>query len=231
MGSWLASASAIIDELGVSTEQGLTTQTELTASVTLLQSLQQIQQQATEIQGNLVEMSSAEDSASLDRLMLRAQRSMEILSTLATEVETHRRELILAEIERFRQFIDDENSMPSLRVRELNLLANAEDMLRENVRLSRELTKSVESLVQSTRLDIAQATVQARALQRRSNITLILVVSLSLRGGRINSDMVVNSGLPLKNTDYYLCGSPEFVSNMKNILLSLKVKEQSIKHG
>jgi len=51
------------------------------------------------------------------------------------------------------------------------------------------------------------------------------------RSGRINSDMILNSKLPLHETEYYLCGSQEFVDDMKNMLLNLKIKEQSIKHG
>jgi class 3 adenylate cyclase/HAMP domain-containing protein len=178
--SWITNASAVIDELGFSTEEGSTTQKELKASVTLLQSLQSVRQWVTEAQESLVEMASAEDGARLDLLMFRAQQSMEVLSTLATEVGAQRSELIFAEIERFREFVADENSMPSLRTRELTLLDSAEHVLDENTRLSRELTRSVESLVQGTRLDISQATVQARALQTRSSISLILVVSLSL---------------------------------------------------
>jgi class 3 adenylate cyclase/HAMP domain-containing protein len=205
MGSWITTASASIDEIGFTTEEGSTTQTEFTASVTLLQSLQEVQQRATEIQESLVNMSSAEDSSRLDRLMLRAQSSMEILGTLATEIETHRRELILAEIERFRQFIDDENSMPSLRTRELSLVAEAEEVLRENARLSGELTKSVESLVQGTRLDISQATTQARELQKRSSITLILVVSLSLASSVLIVWLYVGRNLIARLTELSVC--------------------------
>jgi class 3 adenylate cyclase/HAMP domain-containing protein len=70
--------------------------------------------------------------------------------------------------------------MPSLRARELTLLANGEEVLRENARLSRKLTESVELLVRGTKLDISEATSQARAVQTGSSITLILIVSLSL---------------------------------------------------
>ncbi len=163
--SWVTIVSAVIDDLSFSVEERLTAQSELIASVTLLQRLQQVQQQATEAKESLVEMASAEGGERLDLLTLRAQLSMDVLGTLATEIGTQRGELVLDEIQRFRRLVDDENSMHSLRTRELKLLANSEDVLRENARLSRELTKSVRSLVQSTKQDITQATSQARAVQ------------------------------------------------------------------
>jgi class 3 adenylate cyclase len=180
LGSWISNVSAVIDESGFSTTDGLTDQTDLTASVTLLQSLQQVQQRVNEAEENLVNMASADDSDHLEALMRRAQRSIEILGTLATEVGTQRKELILAEIDLFHQFIEDEISVPSIRTRELDLFASADRALIENSRLSGELAKLVGSLVQSTKLDISQAKSQAHTVQRASGIMLILVVMLSL---------------------------------------------------
>ncbi len=157
-----------------------TSETELIALLTLLASLQQILQNVTEIHANLLGASSAEKHERLDLLKLRTQWSMEALSTLAMIVGTQPRQLILAELEYFRRFADGENSMPLLRARELTLISNGEDVQRENARLSRELTESVDLIVRDTKLDISQATSQARAVQTRSSITLILIVSLSL---------------------------------------------------
>jgi class 3 adenylate cyclase/HAMP domain-containing protein len=170
----------VADNSGLSAEERLTTGTELIASVTSLASLQEIQHQATEGQGNLVAMVSAEDSKRLDLLMLRVQWSMVVLDSLAMEIGTKRRELVLAEIERFRRFIDGQNGMPSLRTREFKLLASAEGVLRQNASLSRELTQLVDSFLQSTKQDILQATSLAHAVQMGSSITLVVVVSLSL---------------------------------------------------
>ncbi len=187
LGSWVTNTSndierlrAVADDVSLSVEQRLTAQTNLIGSMTSLAALQQVQQQVIEVQGNLAAMASAEDGQRLDLLMLRARWPIDVLHTLAEEVGTHPRELVLGEIERFRRFVGDENSMPSLRTRELKLLANSEDVLRENDRLSRELTKTVETLVQSTKLDISRSTSQARTVQTGSRITLIVVVSLSL---------------------------------------------------
>lgn len=187
MGSWITNVSndierlrAIAEDANLSTDKRITAQTDLIGSVTSLTALQQIQQQVIEVRGNLVAMASAEDGQSLDLLMLRARWPIGVLDTLATEVWTHPRELVLGETKRFRRFIEDENSMPSLRTRELELLAESEEVLRENNRLSQELTASVRSLVQGTKQDIAQATAQTRTVQTASSVTLIVVVTLSV---------------------------------------------------
>jgi signal transduction histidine kinase len=102
------------------------------------------------------------------------------LSTLATAVGTQPRKLILAELEYYRRFATGENSMPSLRARELQLIGNAEAMQRENERLSQKVAKSVELVLTDTQWDIAQAIWQANAVRKGTSITLILIVALSL---------------------------------------------------
>jgi signal transduction histidine kinase/HAMP domain-containing protein len=152
----------------------------LIASLTLLASLQQILQGVTEIHGSLVAAASAEKPERLDLLKLRIQWSMEALSTLAKVTGTQPRQLILAELEQFRRFADGEDNMPSLRGRELKLISNGEAVQRENARLSREVTESVQWVVRDTQRDISQATSQAQAVRTGSSLTLILIVALSL---------------------------------------------------
>jgi len=157
-----------------------TSETELIASLTLLASLQQILQSVTEIHASLLGAASAEKQERLDLLKLRTQWSMEALLTLATAVGAQPRQLILAELEYFRRFAEGENNMPLLRARELALISNGEAVQRENTRLSRELTESIEWVVRDTQRDISQATSEAHAVRTGSSITLILIVSLSL---------------------------------------------------
>jgi glycine betaine catabolism B len=48
--------------------------------------------------------------------------------------------------------------------------------------------------------------------------------------GRINKDMISNSSFLLKETDFYLCGPPEFVKATENMILEeLKVPKENIK--
>lgn len=169
-----------VDDSKLSAADRSTAETELIASLSLLTSLQQILQSVTEIHANLLGAASAEKHDRLDLLKLRTQWSMEALGTLATVVGTQPRQLILAELEHFRRFAAGENSMPLLRGRELTLLGNGEAVQRENARLSREVTESVEWVVRDTQLDISQATSQAHAVRTGISITLILIVSLSL---------------------------------------------------
>ena len=169
-----------VDDSRLSAADRSTAETELIASLSLLTSLQQILQSVTEIHANLLGAASAEKHERLDLLKLRTLWSMEALGTLATVVGTQPRQLILAELEHFRRFAAGENSMPLLRARELTLIGNGEAVQRENARLSREVTESVEWVVRDTQLDISQATSQAHAVRTGISITLILIVSLSL---------------------------------------------------
>jgi len=187
LGPWITNVNndvqrlrAVVDDSRLSAVDRSTAETELIESLTLFASLQQIFKIITEIHTSLVGTAYAEKHERLDLLELRTQWSMEALGTLATVVGTQPRQLILAEIERFRRFADGENNVPLLRTREITLIDNGKDVQRENARLSRELAESVEKIVRDTQLEISQATSRARAVQTGSSITLILIVSLSL---------------------------------------------------
>ncbi len=48
--------------------------------------------------------------------------------------------------------------------------------------------------------------------------------------GRVNKDIIKNSGLQLQQTDFYLCGPPEFVKTVEKILIEeLAVPKENIK--
>jgi signal transduction histidine kinase/HAMP domain-containing protein len=169
-----------VDDSRLSAADRSTAERELIASLSLLASLQQILQGITDIHANLLGAASAEKRERLDLLKLRIQWTMEALGTLATAVRPQPRQLILAELEYFRRFAEGENSMLSLRARELQLIGNAEAVQRENARLSQEVTESVGLVVRDTQRDISQAMSQAHAVRKGSSITLILIVALSL---------------------------------------------------
>jgi signal transduction histidine kinase/HAMP domain-containing protein len=174
----------------------------LIASLTLLTSLQQILQGVTEIHASLLGAASAEKHERLDLLKLRTQWSMEALRTLATVVGAQPRQLILAELEYFQRFAQGENNMPLVRARELTLISNGEAVQRENARLSREVTESVEWVVRDTRLDISRATSQAHAVRTGTSITLLLIVSLSLASSVLIAWLYVGRNLIARLTAF-----------------------------
>ncbi|CAB5083240.1 Adenylate cyclase (EC [Olavius algarvensis associated proteobacterium Delta 3] len=187
LGPWITSVKNSIQRLRTTLDDSRTSPTdrstaekELIASLTLFASLQQIFQSVTEIHASLVGTASARDHEHLHVLKLRTQWSLAALDTLATVVGSQPRQLIVAELERLRLFAEGENNLPWLRARELTLIANAENVQRENLRLSRDLTELVELFVIDTQRDISRATSQARAVQAKSSIILALIVSLSL---------------------------------------------------
>jgi signal transduction histidine kinase/HAMP domain-containing protein len=187
LGPWIINVNndvrrqrAAVDDSSLRAMDRSSSEKELITSLTLLTSLQQILQSITEIHAGLLGAASAEKFERLDLLKLRIQWSVEALRTLETVVGAQPRQLILAELEYFRQFAEAENNMPSLRARELTLISNGEAVQRENARLSQAVTESVARVVRDTQLDISHATAQAHAVRTGISITLLLIVSLSL---------------------------------------------------
>ena len=186
LGPWITNVSNEVERMRVAVKGSRpafaesSATPELVPSLFLLASLQESLRLVVETHNTLAAMASAEEQERLKLLQLRAQWLVKALDTLATTVAPQPRQLVRAEVERFRLSVEGENSIPAARGRELVLLAHAEDVMRQNARLSRELTESVESLVRGTNQNIAQATSQARTVQTRSSVTLVLIVSLSL---------------------------------------------------
>jgi class 3 adenylate cyclase/PAS domain-containing protein len=187
LGPWITNVNndaqrlhTLVEDRILAASDHSTAKTELITSLTLLASLQQIQQEVTAAHEILIATASAEKHDVLELLLLRAQWSVEALGTLANGIGPQPRQLVLSEVEHFRQLIDGENNLPTLRARELTLIAKGDDVLAENAHLSRELTASVELLVGETKLEISQATSNVRTVQTRSSIILLLIVSLSL---------------------------------------------------
>lgn len=170
---------AVADDVAVMPEARLDAQDEWVAAVNSLVALEHTRRIVTESHGDLVEMASGSNER-LNLIKLRALVTTMELTKLAADVDAQVRVLVLAEVERIGRYSDDANGMPALRSKELDLVAEAEVVLVENMRFSSELTNSVWSLVENTKQDIAQATAQARAVQMRSGITLVTMVALSL---------------------------------------------------
>jgi signal transduction histidine kinase len=169
-----------IDDSRLSPEDRSIAKDELIDSLTLFASLQQTLQRVTEIHLILIGTVAADKHEHLDLSRFRIQWSIEALVTLSTVVGSQARIIINVEIERFRLFAEGENSMPSLRARELTLINNGESVKGENVLVSQKLTDFVDLIVQDTQLDISKATLQAHAIQKKSSIILILIMLLSL---------------------------------------------------
>ena len=187
LGPWITNVSndvtrlhAVVGDPNLASSDQSAAKAELITSLTLLASLQQILQEVTGAHEILVGAVSAEKHEVLELSVLRAQWSIEALRTLADGIGPQPRQLVLAEVEHLRQLIDGDNSIPSLRTRELTLIADGNDVLQENARLSRELANSVSSLVGDTKLDISRATSDVRRVQASSSIALIVIVSMSL---------------------------------------------------
>jgi adenylate cyclase len=171
---------AVADDVAVMPEARLDAQDEWAAAVNFLIALEHTRRIVAESNGDLLEMAAAGNNERFNLLKLRALATVMELTKLAADVGEQPSALVLAEVDRIHRYTDDASGMPSLRSKEQELIAEAEVVMVENMRFSSELTNSVASLVENTKQHIAQATTQARAVQTRSGITLIVMIALSL---------------------------------------------------
>lgn len=164
----------------ISLEDRSVSEKELIQSLTLSTSLQKTLHSITEVYLTLFEITVAETQEDIDLFELRMQWSLESLATLSDAVEPQLKDLISAEIERFKFFVQGEKNMPTLRAQEINLIASGQSVEQQNISLSDELTKVVEIIVRDSQRDISDATIQAHAVQRKISIILFLIVLMSL---------------------------------------------------
>ncbi len=187
LNNWIASVDNNVQRLRfaikddkLSLEDRSAAEKELITSLTLFTSLQKTLQSITEIYLILFDISVAETRENIELFELRMQLPLESLVTLSDAVEPQLSVLILAEIERFELFSQGEENIPSLRTNEIMLFNSGERVKSQNMSLSNELTKVVETIVRNSQQDISQATIQASDVRKKSSIILIIIASMSM---------------------------------------------------
>jgi len=171
--------SAIKDDT-ISLESRSVSEKELIKSLTLYTSLQKTLQSITEIYFILFDITVAETQEDIDLFELRIQWSLESLVALSAAVQPQLRDLIKAEIERFKLYDQGEENIPSLRAHKIALISNSERVKSQNISLSDELTKVVEIIVKDSQRDIFDSTMQAHDVQRKITFILFVIVLMSL---------------------------------------------------
>jgi phosphoglycerate-specific signal transduction histidine kinase len=76
--------------------------------------------------------------------------------------------------------IDGPSSIPQLRQKELDLIADVNKLLAENAGLSTQLTTAAEQLLEATKNEVRAATASALGVQRLSTGAIAILVTLSL---------------------------------------------------
>ena len=185
--NWITSEDNNVERLrssikndSISLEDRLLAERELIKSLSLFASLQKTLQSITQVYRILFDITVAGTQEDIDLSELRIQWSLDSLATLSAHVESKLSDIILVEIERFKLFTQGEKNMPLLRANEIALINEGQNLKKQNISISDELTKVVENIVKDTQQDISNATRQARDVRKRSSNILIIIASMSM---------------------------------------------------
>ncbi|WP_342240597.1 PAS-domain containing protein [Inquilinus sp. OTU3971] len=118
---------------------------------------QKAQQEIAAINELLLRAANSSSPGDLALIAFPLQRSLGTLDAVAPEIETRLQTRFRQRSEEFKALVAGHSSIPAARGDELAILANGEQVVAENERLSRELTAAVDRLVTAADHDIAQA--------------------------------------------------------------------------
>ena len=171
---------ALTDTSASGTEATLQTIRPLISGLLAERDVRQVQQQTSDIADGLAQASVTEDKQRLLILAFQLRRKVAELEKGAQGLDPKLRPLFLAEVDKFKTLIDGPDAIPSLRQRELGIIADANQLLGENSALSDQLTAAAEELVEATRREVRAATGSALHVQRVSTEAITALVVLSL---------------------------------------------------
>jgi signal transduction histidine kinase len=142
--------------------------------------VQRVQQQTSDVADGLAQASIGEEKQRLLIATFQLRRKVAELEKGAQGLDPKLRPLFLAQVDKFKTLVDGPDSIPSLRERELNIIADASRLLNENATRSDQLTAAAEQLVEATKQEVRAATGSALRIQRLSTEAITVLVALSL---------------------------------------------------
>jgi signal transduction histidine kinase len=144
--------------------------------------VQKVQQEASDVTDALAQASLAEQKQRLLILAFQLRRTVGELDHGSQALDPKLRPLFLAQVEKLKTLIDGPSSIPQLRQRELDLIADAGRLLAENETLSARLTDAAERLVEATKREVRGATASALRIQRLSTAAISVLLALGFAG-------------------------------------------------
>ena len=153
---------------------------ELDRSLPWLRSLQKAQLLISSLTETLQRAALTDEPGSLRIMVFRLRQSLDELEQLTAGLDPKLQPLLLVRLEEFRGYLTGPDSIPEIRARELDLVAEAQRLLQENIALSEQLKEAVDRLVDGANQDIAAANLDALSVQRFGTGALGVVVALSL---------------------------------------------------
>ena len=131
------------------------------------------------IYSNLLKITDADTAERIDVLIFPLKKSLEELYEVSLVVSKRAKRRLAKQIAILEDLTTGPNSLSLVRKNELAVIAQAEELLAVNVRLSKFLTNRVDFLVNSANSDIEKANLQAAAIQALNRNILIGIAALS----------------------------------------------------
>jgi len=132
------------------------------------------------IHNDLLKITDAESAERIEVLAFPLRKSLQELYEISLVVSKGAKRRLAQQVAALEGLTVGPKSLSEIRKNELAVIAQAEELLAVNVRLSKFLTNRVNFLVNSGNSDIEKATVQAAAIQSLNRNILIGIVALSL---------------------------------------------------
>lgn len=131
------------------------------------------------IHNDLLKIADAESAERVDVLKFPLKNSLEELYEVSLVVSKRLKRRLAKQVAILEDLTEGPNSLSLVKKNELTIIAQAEELLTVNVRLSNFLTNRVEFLVNSAHSDIEKANLQAAAIQVLNRKILVGIAALS----------------------------------------------------
>jgi signal transduction histidine kinase/ActR/RegA family two-component response regulator len=177
----------VIDNPDLSEAARSAAMSDLTNTISVSLPLQKSQVEVSAINDALIRAASAPTRADLEVLSFPLRKSLSNLERLLKSLTPDQRKYLKPRFEEFGSLATGPDSVLEARGKELDLIASGEELILENVDLSRQLTEAVDELLARAKTDIATGNLEAGSVQRVSTLIMMAVVALSL----ISSTLIV----------------------------------------
>jgi len=154
----------------------------LIAGLLAARPVQKVQQQASDAADTLAQASVSEQKQRLLILAFQLRRMIAELEKGSQALDPKLQPLFLAQVDKLKTLVDGPSSIPQLRQRELELIADANRLLAENDTLSTQLIDAAEQLVEATKREVRGSTASALRVQRLSTEAISVLLALGFVG-------------------------------------------------
>ncbi len=154
----------------------------LIAGLLAARPVQKAQQQASDAVDILAQAAGSEQKQRLLILAFQLRRTIGELEKSSQGLDPKLRPLFLTQVDKLKPLVDGPDSIPQLRQRELDLIADAGRLVAENDTLSNQLTDAAERLVEATKQEVRGATASGLRIQRLSTGAISALLALGFVG-------------------------------------------------